>query len=42
MIDKNLFNIMWETIKDWIDNPFVIAILIMLVTLVIFQIGVGS
>ena len=42
MIDKNLFNIIWETIKNWVDNPFVIATLIMLATLVIFQIGVGS
>ena len=36
-----MLDMIWAMIKDWLENPITIAIGIMLVALLIFEIGIG-
>jgi len=36
-----MLNMIWAMIKDWLENPITVGIGIMLLTLLIFEIGIG-
>jgi len=36
-----MIRLIWETVKDCLENPIIIGIGIVIITLIIFEVGVG-
>ena len=36
-----MFNMIWAMFKDWLENPIILGVLIVLTTLLLFEVGIG-